>query len=199
LAAYETTTGAVDVVRLVYERFVAPERREAERPTSEHERARLLDAYRGFAPFAEGAGPANWTWTLRLESAGAVEATPQDREALRRFAADMAQGFPPPGDCRDWRAWLDREPPDPPRLHVAGTCTLPTPGYSVELRRHAPQGINPKDLLLDKVIHEPTGVNPQVLTDVAVSYAEQTESEFETVTILPDGPSLRIRPVNGGG
>ena len=48
--------------------------------------------------------------------------------------------------CRDWSASHDHMPPGPATLRVHGTCTFPTTGYEVELRRHEPQGINPADL-----------------------------------------------------
>jgi hypothetical protein len=100
----------------------------------------------------------------------------------------------PQGRCGEWAAWLDRQPPGPPTLHVAGTCEFPSAGYTVELRRHEPQGINPRDLLLEKVIHAPTGVSAPVLTTVAVPvrYREETSIRYETVTIFPDGVSLPV-------
>jgi hypothetical protein len=62
----------------------------------------------------------------------------------------------------------------------------------VELQRTQPQGINPKDLLLDKIVHPPTGLVAQVVTDVEVTYSEETTFEYETVTILPDGPQIPL-------
>jgi len=98
------------------------------------------------------------------------------------------------GECRDWTAVHDRRPPAPSVLTVRGTCTFETAGYSVQLRRRAPQGINPWDLLLDRVVEPPTGPVAQVVTDVEVTYTEDTEFEYRTVTILPNGPSI---PVEG--
>jgi hypothetical protein len=63
----------------------------------------------------------------------------------------------PAGYCRGWLVWHDHEPPGPPVLHVRGECEFPTAGFSVELRRREPQGINPKDLLLDRIVREPSG------------------------------------------
>ena len=89
-------------------------------------------------------------------------------------------------NCRDWYAWHDHMPGpgSTPTLHVTGTCTFNTAGYSAELRRIR-QGINPKDLLLELVVHEPSGdVAAEVLTDVPVSYIEETSMEYDTVSIV---------------
>jgi hypothetical protein len=96
-----------------------------------------------------------------------------------------------------WEAWHDRMPGTDAALHVTGSCTCPTPGYTLELRKHTPQGINPRDLLLELVTTEPTGVVPEVITQTPVDYHEQTEAEYDTVTIVPDGPSLPVRVASG--
>ena len=98
-------------------------------------------------------------------------------------------------ECSNWSAWHGSRPPAPPVLTVAGECEFPTAGYSVELRRHEPQGINPRDLLLDLVVHEPTGPVAQVITTVESRYEEETDFEYESVTILPDGPSIPVEKV----
>ena len=98
-------------------------------------------------------------------------------------------------ECRNWSAWHGSRPPAAPVLTVVGECTFPTAGYSVELRRHEPQGINPRDLLLDLVVHEPTGPVAQVITTLEARYEEKTDFDYESVTILPDGPSIPIEKV----
>jgi hypothetical protein len=103
-----------------------------------------------------------------------------------------AAAAPELGACRDWSAVHDRQPPGPPTLIVTGTCTMPTPGYTVQLRRHRPQGINPRNLLLDKVVRPPDGIVQQALTDLDVRYEEPTDVAYDTVTILPDGPTLDV-------
>jgi hypothetical protein len=102
----------------------------------------------------------------------------------------------PAGDCRDWSAWHDHQPPGPPVLHVRGECEFPTAGFSVELKRREPQGINPRDLLLDRIVYEPSGPVAQVVTIVEARYREQTDFEYDTVTILPDGPSIPVQDVH---
>jgi hypothetical protein len=112
--------------------------------------------------------------------------------ATRAQRLDVPPQSAPLGNCGEWAAWLDRQPPGPPTLHVTGACEFPSAGYTVELRRREPQGINPRDLLLDKVIHAPTGVAASVLTTVPVRYCEEASMRYETVTILPDGISLPV-------
>lgn len=56
-----------------------------------------------------------------------------------------------------------------------GTCRFDTAGCSVELRRHEPQGINPRDLLLDCIVTPPDGPVAQVVAEVDVRYSEETE------------------------
>lgn len=99
------------------------------------------------------------------------------------------------GNCHNWSAWHDRQPPGPHTLHVRGECEFPTAGYSVDLRRRKPQGINLKDLLLDRVVNEPSGPAPQAVPVVEARYEEETDFEYVTVTILPDGVSVPVQEV----
>lgn len=99
------------------------------------------------------------------------------------------------GTCHDWTAVHDRRPPGPSVLTVRGNCTFNTAGYAVELRRREPQGINPRDLLLDRIVQPPTGPVAQVVTDVEVNYSEETEFDYDTVTVSPDGPSVPVEDV----
>ncbi len=99
------------------------------------------------------------------------------------------------GTCRDWYASHDHMPPGPATLRVVGICSFPTTGYGVELRRHEPQGINPKDLLLDRIVTPPTGIIGPGSNDVEVRYEEQTDFEYDSVTILPGGPTIRVQEV----
>jgi hypothetical protein len=100
------------------------------------------------------------------------------------------------GTCGGWPAWHDHEPPDPPVLHVRGECEFPTAGFSVELRRRETQGINPRDLLLDRIVHEPSVPVAQAITLVEARYREETDFEFDTVTVLPGGVSVKVQEVS---
>ena len=88
-----------------------------------------------------------------------------------------------------WAAWHDHMPGRPATLYVHGTCMCPTTGYSLELRRHEPQGINEKHLLLSVVEHEPNGPVLEVITATPAGYSEETDFEYDAISILPDGPA----------
>ena len=90
-------------------------------------------------------------------------------------------------------AVLTRELPGPGVLRVDGECTLPSTGYEIALVRQEPQGVNPQDLLLQLVVTPPTGVIAPVVTTYPVTYEEGTDVYFDTVTILPDGPSIPVQ------
>jgi hypothetical protein len=92
----------------------------------------------------------------------------------------------------EWTASVDRQPPGPITVRVTGRLQLPTPGHRVTLTRTSPQGFNPRDLLLDLTIVPPGGMVIQVVTEVEVTYREQAGAGFDTVTILPGGPSIPV-------
>lgn len=106
----------------------------------------------------------------------------------------------PPRETTDNRhnrsCWHDHQPLGPRTLHVQGKCELPAAGYSVELRRRELQGINSKDFLLDHVVHEPSGPVAQAVTVVEARYEEETDFEYDTVAILPDGVSVPVQEVH---
>jgi hypothetical protein len=82
-------------------------------------------------------------------------------------------------------------------LHVVGTCRCPTPDYRLQLRRRLHQGANPKELLLDLLETAPTTIEPEVITDERVEYREDTDTSYDTVSIMPDGPSgIPVREVS---
>jgi hypothetical protein len=116
--------------------------------------------------------------------------------AKRSEKFEVPPGEVDAGSCRDWSAWHDHQPPGPAVLHVRGECEFPTAGYAVELRRREPQGINPKDLLLDRVVREPSEPTAQVVTVVEARYSEESDFEYDTVTILPDGASVPVQEVH---
>lgn len=72
-------------------------------------------------------------------------------------------------------------------LYVSGACTCPSPGYTLKLTRKEPQGINPKDLLLELTAEAPSGPVPDVLWPCTVEYREETSMEYDTVTTLGEG------------
>ncbi|MGH2943596.1 MAG: hypothetical protein ACRDLN_12570 [Solirubrobacteraceae bacterium] len=93
-----------------------------------------------------------------------------------------------PGRCRDWTALLG-----PGVIVVDGWCTFPTAGWKTELRKAEPQGSNPEDLILERVVtNPPEGYQPPVIRGIEVHWEEPTEVEYKTVTIVPDGPTIDV-------
>ena len=84
---------------------------------------------------------------------------------------------------------------------IVGRCAFPTPGFSVTLRPHIPRSHDPKTLLLDAIVHAPTGPVAQVPTEVEVIYPQpgsppppKTGTLYERVVILPDHLVLTVGP-----
>jgi hypothetical protein len=136
------------------------------------------------APYTASLRLAGVTGTKGVEVVGAT----------RRARFDVPPAPAPARNCT-WRAWLDRQPPGPATLHVQGECEFPTAGFGVTLRRHEPQGFNPRVLLLDEVVRPPRGPVAQVVTRVEVRYEEATTAGFDAVTILPEGDTVRVEEV----
>jgi hypothetical protein len=95
---------------------------------------------------------------------------------------------PLPGKCKDWKAAYMKG-----TLMVVGWCTFPSSGWSMELRHAEPQGANPKDLLLERVVGLQEGYQANVLKAIEVEYEEKTDIEYDTVTIVPDGPTVEVQ------
>jgi len=100
-------------------------------------------------------------------------------------------------DCKEWRAWCDHMPgPGQPTLHVTGTCTFPTPGYTAELRKSARQGIPyPKALDLDLIVTEPSGTQPEVITEIEVRLDRESGPEHDVVNITDLGISVNVEHI----
>lgn len=101
--------------------------------------------------------------------------------------------------CSDWHAWYDHNPPGPATLHVTGTCEVPRSNCEVRLRRRDQQGANPKDLLLERTVVMGAAdgwavgeLGDPLVTTREARYEEKTGVEYETVTILPDGVTVRV-------
>lgn len=111
---------------------------------------------------------------------------------------DRVSNEPGPIETSDWHAWMNRMPPGPASLHVTGTVCMPTPGYTVELQRAAPQGSNPRDLILDLKVTKNSGVSPQVETRVEVKYLESdAKVNFDSVLVrLPDDKKIQVKVEN---
>lgn len=121
-------------------------------------------------------------------SGGGFVGVPQYHVELRVLRRASAYPEQQPWSCENWYAYHDFMPGSPPTLHVGATCTAATNGYHFSLVRQEPQGINPKDLLLRLVVEEPDFAN-DVVTAYGVHYREDTEFRYDSVSVLPDGPS----------
>ncbi len=76
---------------------------------------------------------------------------------------------------------------------VAGKCTFPMQGFSIELKPHTPPSPDPKILLLDAIVQAPAYPGPQVRTDVSVRYElRTTPTLYEEVVILPDNLVITV-------
>ena len=69
-------------------------------------------------------------------------------------------------------------------LRVTGDVTEPTTGWTVELERAEPQGINRRILLLKLVEQAPTGQAGDIVTTHHVKYEEAPpKADYDQVTI----------------
>jgi hypothetical protein len=98
-----------------------------------------------------------------------------------------------PVDTSDWYAWLNKMPPGPASLHVHGVVQLPTPGYDVRLVSASPQGINPRQLILDLLVTARPGTWPAIVTSVSVRYDQSPAIDYDSVFIRePDGGTVVV-------
>jgi hypothetical protein len=106
-------------------------------------------------------------------------------------------------DENGWTAIHDHMPGKEMTLTVRGSVTLPTPGYTNVRLEPGLQGINPFILILDIHADPPSGTVADVLTEYDVEYRDQTETEYESVTIRPGdsgaieaGASIEVQHVH---
>jgi hypothetical protein len=97
-------------------------------------------------------------------------------------------------DTSDWYAWVNAFPPGPSSFHVTGIVYAPTPGYTASLEVAVPQGINPRDLILDLHLRALPGIWPQVITPISVRYdLADYSGNYESVLVRePDGDAVQI-------
>ena len=89
-------------------------------------------------------------------------------------------------------------PPGPATLRVTGKCTFGTTGYRVELRRVEPNPWHSNGLLLELIVEEPPPgsiVGPG-FTTLEARYEEETDVEYESVTILSDRVTVPVEDVH---
>ena len=144
-------------------------------------------------PHQEGSKAAEVTRTWM--TGGGFVGVPQYHVELRVLTRADESPAEKPWTCENWYAHHDFMPGSPPTLHVGATCTAPTSGYHFSLVRQEPQGINPSDLLLRLIADESEFAN-EVVTTYEIHFTEDTDMRYDTVSILPDGPTgLEVRIV----
>lgn len=94
----------------------------------------------------------------------------------------------------DWYAWVNRMPGGDPSFFVTGSVTLANPGFRVSLQPSRPQGINPRQLLMNLEVERLPGMWPQVVTTRTVRYEiSPYQNNYDGVLIqLPDGRGIRL-------
>ena len=97
-------------------------------------------------------------------------------------------------DTSDWYAWLNKMPPGPPSFHVSGIVHTPTPGYTVSLEPARPQGINPRELILQLNVKALPGIWPQHVAGLSVRYDQSPAGvEYDGVLVRePDGDAAHM-------
>ena len=98
------------------------------------------------------------------------------------------------GKCTGWKAVSNRMPPGA-TFYVTGKCTFPRRGYKVRLVKAVPQGINPAILLLRKIVTPPSGPSATIPQTIPVRYEQKGGTNYTHVTILPDGPTIKVQIV----
>lgn len=79
-------------------------------------------------------------------------------------------------------------------LRVSGKCRILKSGYSVELRRQSPQGINPRVCVLVVLAHEPLWrrYSSGAATVEELEYSESNGMVYDSVLIMPDGIEVKV-------
>lgn len=105
---------------------------------------------------------------------------------------------PLPIETSGWFAWVDDLPSGERVFNVVGTVVVPSPGYTASLEVASPQGINPKQLILDLHVAAKPGIWPQVVTSLHVGYQQRPyKGAYDTVFVRePDGDGVQF-PVGG--
>jgi hypothetical protein len=107
---------------------------------------------------------------------------------------EQPQKEPTTVDTTGWYAWMGRMPAGPASFHVTGVVHLPSPGYQARLVRAAPQGINPRELILDLQVTPLPGFWPQVITPASVRFDEDAAGIDYTGVLVrePDGDAVHL-------
>lgn len=112
-------------------------------------------------------------------------------------APEPGKGGKPFLELKDFHAIENRMPPGPTSFYVVGTVVFPTLGYEVALEPAAPQGINPRILILDLLVTPPSGPAGTQIDSKSVRWDRDDASTgaYERVSIRYQGEIVRTVPV----
>jgi dienelactone hydrolase len=92
------------------------------------------------------------------------------------------------GRCKEWKA---QQPVGGGKIMVRGWCTFPGSGWSMELVRR--DSDDPAELVLERVVAFDPGRQAATVKAIEAEYVEETETEYDRVTILPDGSTIEVQ------
>src|ERR1044072_2787782 len=96
----------------------------------------------------------------------------------------------PAPDTKNWEAWIDTMPGGPGHMTVIGDREARNIAASAHLKEHKPQGINPKDLLLDRTITLEGEGYPKKLYKQARFDKPASRGQYTSVDILWEGTKI---------
>ena len=116
-------------------------------------------------------------------SAPPANAAEMDDEADVEADFDVADC--PVFDSRDWSAWIDAQPPGPPRLHIRGEVDLPTPGYKALWRIGAADRMMPPGVRFHLSFEKPDGIVSQVISTESIAYkGEASYPDYRVIYVM---------------
>jgi hypothetical protein len=92
------------------------------------------------------------------------------------------------GRCKEWKAL---QPSGGGKIVVRGWCTFPGSGWSMELVRR--DSDDPSELVLERVVAFDADRQAKTVKAIEAEYVEETEMEYDTVTILPEGSTIEVQ------
>jgi hypothetical protein len=95
-------------------------------------------------------------------------------------------------DEKEFKAWLDKMPGANNTLHVTGTVTVPTTGWTATLTEAEPQGIIREILLLEVKKVKPYGASGDMVSHIPVRFDKPDSFAYFQVTIRGDGEEFTI-------
>lgn len=97
-------------------------------------------------------------------------------------------------DSSQWSAWVNFQTPSPKSLRVQGVVSAPTPGYKAVVTVASPQGINPRELILDLSLKPLPGLWPRIITPIPAIYEDMKyDGDHDTVLVrFPDGNLIQL-------